>query len=422
MSLMNSARHRLIGVSFAITFAVSPACVVKNYAADQPDLAPLIGLLAEIDEPDVQLDLLRGIRDGIRGRRDLRMPQGWQPVHAKLSASKNLEVREQAQFLALSFGDQQAIAKLRETMVSKNADIGVRKAALDALVQSQVKGLDSDLHRLLGDDSLRGPAIRGLAAYSNADTPKVLLDRYRGWTSAERQDVVQTLASRAVYAKSLLDAIASGTVPRTDVSAFTARQIESLGKIELQNQLQLVWGSVRKTNEAKRQLIGKFKQLVTADFLKNADVSNGRLVYSRTCQKCHRLFGEGGKIGPDLTGSNRSNLDYVLENVIDPSAVIPRDYRLTVIATFKGRVINGIIAERTDNSLTVLTENEQIIVSTEDIDEMSASDVSMMPDGQFEKLKENEIRDLIAYLRSTSQVELPAVQKTQDAQRNSASD
>lgn len=408
MLLMNSAK-RGVHIQLAISICgVWLVCPNSNQAADQPDLAPLIGLLGEIDAPDVQLDLLRGIRDGIRGRRDLEMPKGWKPIYAKLSKSKDPAVRKQARFLALTFGDQDAIANLRRTMVNKKADADLRTSALDALVQHQVKGLDSDLHRLIDDDALRGPAIRGLAAYSNANTPKILIERFKIWTAAERQDVVHTLASRADYAEHLLEAIAGGTIPRTEISAFTARQIENLGDQTLRDQLLSVWGSIRKTTEAKKKLITKYKKLITTDFLKNADLSSGRLVFSKTCQKCHRLYGEGGKIGPDLTGSNRKNLDYVLENVIDPSAVIPRDYRLTVIATVKGRVINGIIAERTDNSLTVLTENEKIIVSKEDIDEMSVSDVSMMPDGQFEKLKEHEIRNLIAYLRTNSQVRLPA--------------
>ena len=73
----------------------------------------------------------------------------------------------------------------------------------------------------------------------------------------------------------------------------------------------------------------------------------GRAVFAKTCQQCHTLFGTGGKVGPELTGSNRADLDYVLSNVLDPSAVIgqglPRPRRSR---TADGRVLTGIVRER----------------------------------------------------------------------------
>ena len=74
---------------------------------------------------------------------------------------------------------------------------------------------------------------------------------------------------------------------------------------------------------------------------------NGRLVFSKTCQQCHKLYGEGGTIGPDLTGSNRSDLEYLLSNIIDPSAEVARDYRMSVVRDQGRAVITGIITERT---------------------------------------------------------------------------
>lgn len=378
-----------------------------SHADEQPDLGPLINLLVEIDDDEVCLDLLRGMRDGIRGRRNLKPPAQWARAYSKLSKVANKDVREQVQFLALAFGHEPAIKKLKATMFDAEAAADLRRESLQLLAQHEIAGLDADLYRLLDDDVMRAAAIRGLASYTNVNTPDRLLRRYPKLTAAERQDAISTLVSRANYARALIDAVEAKTVPRSDITAYTARQIESLRDKKLADRLRQVWGSIRKTNAAKKQLIAKYKRLITDDFLKDADLSHGRLVFSKTCQKCHKLYGEGGKVGPDLTGSNRNNLDYVLENVIDPSAVIPRDYRLSIIATIKGRVINGIVAERTDNSLTLLTENAPVIVSKDDIDEITESKVSMMPDGQFEKLKEHEIRDLIAYLRARHQVELP---------------
>ena len=154
-------------------------------------------------------------------------------------------------------------------------------------------------------------------------------------------------------------------------------------------------------------LIEKYKQMLTPEVLAKADLSQGRLLFSRTCMQCHTLFGEGAKIGPDLTGSNRTDLHYLLENSVDPSAVIGRDYLLNNVFTKKGRLVSGIIVEETDRAVTVQTLTERVVVPKVDIEERQVSNVSMMPEGQLEKLKPDELRDLVAYLASKKQVPLP---------------
>ena len=74
-----------------------------------------------------------------------------------------------------------------------------------------------------------------------------------------------------------------------------------------------------------------------------ADVNLGRAVFAKTCQQCHTLFGTGGKVGPDLTGSNRANLDYLLSNIVDPSAVLAKEYTPSIIQTEDGRIVTGIV-------------------------------------------------------------------------------
>jgi putative heme-binding domain-containing protein len=109
-------------------------------------------------------------------------------------------------------------------------------------------------------------------------------------------------------------------------------------------------------------------------------------------------------VGPDITGSDRANPDYILENVLDPSAAVSRDYTLTNVATTDGRLISGIIREQTDQSLVIQTANERIVLPREDVEAIKPSTTSMMPEGQLENLSPQEIRDLFAYLASTSQV------------------
>jgi putative heme-binding domain-containing protein len=116
------------------------------------------------------------------------------------------------------------------------------------------------------------------------------------------------------------------------------------------------------------------------------------------------LFGEGGKIGPDITGSNRANLDYILENILDPSAIVGKDYLMTIIVTMDGRTISGLIQKETDSAVTLRTINDTVVVAKSDIDERKLSPLSLMPEGQLNQLTPDDQRDLIAYLASPTQV------------------
>ncbi len=172
------------------------------------------------------------------------------------------------------------------------------------------------------------------------------------------------------------------------------------------SRLSKVWGEIRLPDEKRKALMAQFKKMLTPKFLKRANLSNGRMLFQKTCMQCHMLHGEGGKIGPDLTGSNRANLDYILENVLDPSALVGKDYQLNKIELSNGRTLAGLIVEKSAARMTVQTVNEKVVVAVDDVDDITVLKTSMMPDGLFDKLKRTEVRDLIGYLASPTQVPL----------------
>ncbi len=120
------------------------------------------------------------------------------------------------------------------------------------------------------------------------------------------------------------------------------------------------------------------------------------------------LYGEGGKVGPDLTGSNRANLDYILLNSVDPSYDVPDAYKTVSVLTIDGRVVNGVLAEEDATRIVLKTpEQPRVVIAKEDIDVRKVSPKSMMPDGQLDRMKQQDVLDLIKYLRTTRQVEIP---------------
>jgi putative heme-binding domain-containing protein len=383
---------------------ISPCCAAGQ-STDGIDA--LVEVLGDVEDPAFQLDVLRGMQEGLRGRKDVTLPTGWTKVSAKLRRSSHAEVREKATLLALVFHEPRAVETLSRLVADRSAKAGQRQRALAALVEVQTPGLARLLHKLLDDAALRGAALRALAVYDDAGTPQAILSRYATFKDGEKIDAVNTLAARASYAIMLLETIEKGGVPRGDLSAYTVRQLQAFADKRIDTKLAKVWGASRQTSKEKAVLMAKYKSFLGPDAVAAADAANGRRVFQRTCASCHRLFGEGGQVGPDLTGSNRKNLDYVLENVLDPSALISRDYRLTLILTEDGRLLSGIVAEQTGKTVTIQTVNQRLIVAKTDIERMQSSDVSMMPEGVLDKLSHDEVRELVAYLKAEKQVPLP---------------
>jgi putative membrane-bound dehydrogenase-like protein len=376
-------------------------------ADDRAALEALVGTLGKVSDVNVQRDLIAGLREGLKGRKSVKMPSGWKSAQSRLASSTSADVRQSARLLAILFDDPQALAELRQTIADPKAPAQERATALQALVEKGVPDLTPVLYKLLDDRGVRGPALRALAAVGPKDAPQAILRIYSRLGDSEKRDAMTTLASRPAYALALLDAVERKQIPRSDISAFTARQLMDLRNRQVTTRLEKVWGQVRQTPGEKKKLIEKYKRMLTTDVLAKADRPNGRLIFSRTCQQCHTLFGEGAKIGPDLTGSNRADLHYVLENSVDPSAVIGRDYQLNNIFTKKGQLVAGIIVEETERALTVQTPTERVVLSKADIEDRQVAKVSMMPEGQLEKLTRDELRDLVGYLASKEQVPLP---------------
>ena len=366
----------------------------------------LIGVLAENQDPDFQLDVLKGINAAMEGRRKVTPPPEWRAVREKLFNSKSAAVRQQAQALGVVFGDESAFDGLRKALADKHAASEARTAALNALLAANDAKLAKVLHGLLDDTAVHEAAINALSAYDDAATPTLLLSRYQQFDLAARRAALGTLAGRLDYARQLVSAVNAGKVPVKDLTAATARQLRDLGDPSIDAFVDRHWGVARTTAQDKVETIEKFKALLTDARVTAADTSHGREVFARTCSQCHTLYGEGGQVGPDLTGSNRFNLDYVLQNVIDPSAVIAKEFQVTLVRTKDGRVVSGIAAE-TDHAIKVISETGTVVVPWDQVDKVKRSDLSMMPDGLINSLSEQDMADLVAYLRTKDQVPLP---------------
>jgi putative heme-binding domain-containing protein len=402
--------RRLLGL-VAMTVLVSGSLVQAEPPAKSRGLDALVQILISADDAAIQRDVLRGIHEALQGRTGLTAPAGWDAVRTKLAKSSDAEIREKVQTLSVLFGNRAAIAEMRKTVTDSAAPASVRRTGLQSLIEAQTPDLLPLLRDLLNDRTLRSQALHGLAANGDDRTPDLVVNLYPTLDEAEKADALAVLASRPTWCRKLLDAMEKGSVPRRDLSPFTARQIVAQNDKGLTERLTKVWGNIRKPAGDKAELMSRYLSIVPPDALKKADRVHGRAVFTKNCATCHTLFGEGAKIGPDLTGSQRTNPEYVLSKVLDPNAVVARDYNVTLVTTKRGRSVTGLLKEEDDKTLALQTPNELIRIAKSDIEDRKVSTTSLMPEGLLAMLAEDEIRDLFAYLVGADQVPLPKSEK-----------
>jgi putative membrane-bound dehydrogenase-like protein len=358
----------------------------------------IVGWLVTNDDERATAEVLAGLLAGLEGQREVHMPRNWPAAFDLFSKHGNNVVQEKAVHLALAFNDPNAVRKLRAAVADSGGDTAHRQVALNALVGRRVPGLTPLLVEMLDDASIQRTAIRGLASYDDGSTPKSILARYDTMPIAARQDALQTLASRRVWANELLDAVAQGSIPRADLSTYTARQLRNLGDPRILAKVNEIWGEVRLTSDEQKRRIDETKKRLSPATVRQANIKSGLANFEKNCANCHTIFGKGGKIGPDLTGAQRTNLDYLLENMIDPSAAVSRDYQMEIITTDAGRVVTGLVVAETGISITVQAINDRLVLPKEEIDDRQKSKLSMMPTGLLDKMSPEEIRDLIGFL------------------------
>ncbi len=364
--------------------------------------------MAAGEAPAAQIDVLRGLTESLGGLRSAPQPSTWETMRRMALRSGDAALEKLVQELGVIFGDPWAFERLRETVFNLKSAPEDRRTALRQLINARPADLKSLLEKALADPVTVGVAARGLLVFPEPELGAEVLARWGSMPAGDRAAVVGLLASRPVSAEVLLDAVATNQIPGSALTAFEARQIRNYNNDALTHKLTQVWGEVRTSSAEKTELMTKYRGLLTPERLKMADLSRGRDIFNQVCSVCHKLYGQGASIGPDLTGGGRASLDYLLENIVDPSAIVPADYRVSEVELKDDRDLTALIVARTERTLTLQTPTERLTIDRNEIVKIRETQSSLMPEGLLQGLKDQQICDLIAYLMSPTQVPLPA--------------
>jgi putative membrane-bound dehydrogenase-like protein len=410
----NPQRALALGMAAGESIPLLREFMIRRLGSGKPHeaLQLLAKGLLEAKTDDVRLTFLKGMRGALTGLRDVSAPAAWEKVYPSLvepgHTSRNFDVYLHALGLGARFGDEKAAQELRQMVIDEAGPVPERRLALSYLVENRDQQLQETVTKLLKGSSLRSEAIRAVASLGSPQLAQSLIDAYPAFSPVEQADARNTLASRAAYAVPLLMAVAANRIPKADLSADVVRQLRNLGNSEVNALLEKSWGVVRDSSAERRAQIEELTRIVQDPEEPPASRELGRTIFSRTCQQCHTLFGTGGKVGPDITGANRGNLNYLLSNIVDPSAVMAKEYQPVIIATSDGRVVTGIIKEENANAVTVQTANELVTIPQAEIEARWQSEQSMMPDGLLKILSPKDVRALIAYLSGPGQTAMQA--------------
>ncbi len=358
---------------------------------------------------EYQADIVDGLSLGLRGQQGVAKPAGWDAFAKNAGASSDAGLVAKVRALDTSLGGAGALEEARRVALDEAAAAPARRAALQSLLDARAPDLRQVAQQLLHVRGVNGVAATALATYNDPAIAPSLIDAYPQFDAADRLRLIAALSSRPAYAGPLLDAVAAGRIPRSAIAAIDAQQIRNLNDAAITRRLGDVWGEVRDTPEAKKQLLARYKAELPPAQLAAANLSQGRSVFASTCGACHLLYGEGGRLGPDLTGgARRHDLDSLLAKIIDPSAELPVASRYTIVKLKDGRTVGGIVDNRTATILTLRTVADPVTVAIADIQSTELSTASLMPEGMFEALSAEQRRNLVAYLMGTAQVPMPA--------------
>jgi putative membrane-bound dehydrogenase-like protein len=354
--------------------------------------------------------VLTGMAEALRGWRQAPAPASWAEVRAELADSRDESLRPLVRELSVVFGDGRAVDELVRVVADKDADLAARRDALRVATSARAAGLEPILKELVADRDLGVDAIQGLATLDDPGIAPFLLKRLPGARPEARAAIVVALSERPGSARALLDAVEAGRVGREQVPAFQIRQMQGFPDADIRRRVASLWPELRTIPAAKRERIAQLRARLDPGTLAAADLASGRRLFAQACASCHVLFGAGNKVGPDLTGAQRSDVGYLLENIVDPAATVSADYHMSTIALTDGRLLNGIVGDRAANgpTLTLQTATERLTLNRADIEEIRESDLSLMPDGLLDVLGPDQVRDLVAYLMAPQQVPLPA--------------
>jgi putative heme-binding domain-containing protein len=250
--------------------------------------------------------------------------------------------------------------------------------------------------------SVRRAALAALVHFNDPAIGRSIIAGYDKLPKdqAVRPAAISTLLSRKPWTLDLLQAIETGRIDKSDLAPDQLQRLRQSDDRAIAALMGKLFGQPAKpTSQQKEHEIARIRAIVTAA---PGDAKRGKELFTARCAVCHTLFREGGAVGPDLTPYERRNVDFLLANIVDPSAAIREEYANFRIDTTDDQTFIGLVTERAADHLTITdATGQRTILPKGDIKEERALALSIMPEGLLDGMSDPQLRDFFAYLQAS---------------------
>ena len=374
----------------------------RRYLAEggEQNTAVCARLLAAAPGPEEIDIVISGLDKALEGRRVKSEPDAvFRLVLSLWNTGKRSATLSR---FALRICIPQALEQALRSISNPKADLNERMGLIEVLGQIENPRSVPALLGLLDTrqpKDIRRAALRALERYPDEQIPPRILAHYVEMPVDLRSRAQSLVFSRPTSTLQFLRAVDSGKISPKEVSQEQLQRINRFRDPQIQQLVAKHWGRIGPAPAGEK--IARIRSLNSILGTGHSDRAHGKQLFEKHCAICHTLFGQGAKIGPDLTGADRQNRMQLITDIVDPSAVIREEFVAHVVNTKAGRVLNGLIAESTPKTITILdAKNERTVLDRQDIEEISPSPQSLMPEKILDELPDQGIRDLFSYLQS----------------------
>ncbi|MCI0335345.1 MAG: HEAT repeat domain-containing protein [Planctomycetes bacterium] len=362
------------------------------------DLEACLAFVAGASDGEVRRQALEGLAVAFKGRK-IDLPPTWKNLYATLIKSNDVRIVELAHRLAVSFQDNEAIARALTVALNSSAGLTERVEAIRDLAVAQPAEAQKPLRQLVLSDEkipIRVEACRALAAYDNPEISKALVAAWKTLPPPVRAEAVSLLAGRKNSAQDLLAAVGKGAVARTDLTDNTILRIRAFKDDKINQQIEKVWGKFRDSPKELAELINKMRGELHQGA---SSFTRGKLVFENQCAKCHKFDGKGHEVGPNLDGAGR-DIEYLLANILDPNRVVGQPYYTRIVELKSGRIETGLLHAEDEQTLTLKVENDVLkVIPRKEIEgKVLVQEKSVMPEGLANNMTVQDFRDLVRYV------------------------
>ncbi len=341
--------------------------------------------------------LLERVSIAIAARKPDRLEMGM-AIAEGWSMATQREADSMAPQWNASVGMNQAIGQsIRSLIADPSAPVDVRRTAIRIVAVTGAAGASKQLAEVAQSDELRlrGDSLRGWSGLDPDGFCDWSFEQFQGAGPADRQVIFDCWLRSEKLATALLSRLESGALSIRSLDTVQLQALQRVNFASLAPRFATVAAGA--TNPDRVKVIARYQANREVDF----NFDDGKRVYAQHCAACHRMDGVGTQVGPDISDSRVFTPEQLLVSILDPNRSIDNHYFRYRALTADGLIVEGLIVEETAQSVTLKTQQgERVTLDRKELERFQSTGVSMMPEGFENQISEQQMANLIGYIKN----------------------